>query len=77
MDNKMRNGENKLLRGAKDMNILSEIKDGLKMGKDKAVSSILGIGAALKNKENRIITGMVLVGLGGALLLSCYVKVPQ
>jgi len=59
------------------MNILSCVKDGLKMGKDKAVSSLINIGTALKNKENRIITGMVLVGLGGALILSCYIKVPQ
>lgn len=59
------------------MKILDIIKDGLIMGKDKVVSSIVGIGTALKNKENRIITGMVLVGLGGALIISCYIKVPQ
>jgi hypothetical protein len=57
--------------------MIKEIKDGLKMGKDKAVSSIVSIGKALKNKENRIMTGMVLVGLGGSLILSCYIKVPQ
>lgn len=59
------------------MKILNAIKDGLKMGKDKVVSSITSIGAALKNKENRIMTGMILVGLGGALILSCYVRVPK
>lgn len=59
------------------MKVISKVKDGLKMGKEKAVSTIVGIGKALKDKENRLIIGMTLVGIGGAFIASCYVKIPQ
>lgn len=59
------------------MKILSVVKDGLKMGKDKAVSAIVGIGNFLKSRENRVITGIIFLGLGGALVVSGYIKIPQ
>ena len=59
------------------MKFLNKIKDGLNMVKDKTVNTIIGIGSTLKNKENRAIMGIVFVGLGGALIVSAYIKLPQ
>jgi hypothetical protein len=59
------------------MNILSVVKDGLKMGKDKAVNVISGVGTFLKEGKNRVIVGVVLGGLSVGLILSGYIKLPQ
>ena len=59
------------------MKFLNKIKDGLNMVKDKTIEKIYNIGIAIKDKENRLLIGIVLVSLGGGLILSCYVKVPQ
>ena len=31
----------------------------------------------LKSKENRVIVGILLVGLGGSLIVSGYIKLPE
>ena len=59
------------------MKFLNKIKDGIKMIKDKTINTIVGIGRTLKNRENRAIIGIVFVGLGGALIVSAYIKLPQ
>lgn len=59
------------------MKFLNKIKDGFRMVKDKTVNTIISIGATLKNKENRVIIGIVLVGLGGSLIVSGYIKLPE
>ena len=59
------------------MKFLNKIKDGLKMVKDKTINTIVGIGRTLKNRENRAIIGIVFVGLGGALIVSAYIRLPQ
>lgn len=59
------------------MSVISNIKDGLKMSKDKVINTIANMGKSLKNKENRMILGIVLGGLSASLILSCYVKIPQ
>ena len=59
------------------MKFLNKIKDGIKMIKDKTINTIVGVGRTLKNRENRAIIGIVFVGLGGALIVSAYIKLPQ
>lgn len=59
------------------MKFLNKIKDGLKMVKDKTINTIVGIGRTLKNRENRAIIGIIFVGLGGSLIVSAYIKLPQ
>lgn len=59
------------------MKFLNKIKDGIKMVKDKTVNTIINIGTILKSKENRVIIGIVLVGLGGSLIVSGYIKLPE
>ena len=59
------------------MKFLNKIKDGLKMVKDKTINTIVGIGRTLKNRENRAIIGIVFVGLGGSLIVSAYIRLPQ
>jgi hypothetical protein len=64
-------------RGAYDMNILSKIRDGLRMGKDKVVNSIVGIGSALKDKQNSLLTGLVFTSIGIGLLIYTYIPNPK
>lgn len=59
------------------MKFLNKIKDGIKMVKDKTINTMVSIGTTLKDKENRLLIGIILVGLGGSLIISCYIKVPQ
>ena len=59
------------------MKLLNKIKDGLKMVKDKTINTIVGVGRTLKNRENRAIIGIIFVGLGGSLIVSAYIKLPQ
>ena len=59
------------------MKFLNKIKDGLKTVKDKTINTIVGIGRTLKNRENRAIIGIIFVGLGGSLIVSAYIKLPQ
>ena len=59
------------------MKFLNKIKDGIKMVKDKTINTIVGIGRTLKNRENRAIIGIIFVGLGGSLIVSAYIKLPQ
>ena len=59
------------------MKLLNKIKDGLKMVKDKTINAIVGVGRTLKNRENRAIIGIIFVGLGGSLIVSAYIKLPQ
>ena len=59
------------------MKFLNKIKDGIKMVKDKSINTIVGIGRTLKNRENRAIIGIIFVGLGGSLIVSAYIKLPQ
>ena len=63
------------------MKIWDFIKGGLKMVKDKTVNTIANIGKILKDRENRLITGIIIlgmgVGIGGSLIISAYVKAPQ
>ena len=59
------------------MKFLNKIKDGIKMIKYKTINTIGGIGRTLKNRENRAIIGIVFVGLGGALIVSAYIRLPQ
>lgn len=59
------------------MKLLNKIKDGIKMVKDKTVNTIISIGTILKSKENRVIIGILLVGLGGSLIVSGYIKLPE
>ena len=59
------------------MKLLNKIKDGFSMVKDKTINTINSIGITLKSKENRVIIGLVLVGLGGSLIVSGYIKLPQ
>lgn len=59
------------------MKLLNKIKDGFNMVKDKTINTINSIGITLKSKENRVIIGLVLVGLGGSLIVSGYIKLPQ
>jgi hypothetical protein len=54
-----------------------KFRDGLKMIKDKTINSIVNIGTTLKSRENRVIIGIVLVGLGGSLIISGYITLPQ
>ena len=56
------------------MKLLNKIKDGIKMVKDKTV---INIGTILKSKANRVITGILLVGFGGSLIVSGYIKLPE
>ena len=59
------------------MKFLNKIKDGIKMVKDKTINTIVGVGRTLKNRENRAIIGIIFVGLGGGLIISGYIKLPQ
>ena len=59
------------------MKLLNKIKDGIKMVKNKTVNTIISIGTILKSKENRVIIGILLVGLGGSLIVSGYIKLPE
>ena len=59
------------------MKFLNKIKDGIKMIKDKTINTIVGVGRTLKNRENRAIMGIIFVGLGGSLIVSAYIKLPQ
>lgn len=59
------------------MKLLNKIKDGIKMVKDKTVNTIISIGTILKSKENRVIIGILLVGLGGSLIVSGYIRLPE
>ena len=59
------------------MKFLNKIKDGLNMVKDKTINTIVGVGRTLKNRENRAIIGIIFVGLGGSLIVSAYIKLPQ
>ena len=59
------------------MKFLNKIKDGLNMVKDKTINTIVGVGRTLKNRENRAIIGIIFVGLGGALIVSAYIRLPQ
>ena len=56
------------------MKFLNKIKDGIKMVKDKTINTIVGVGRTLKN---RAIIGIIFVGLGGSLIVSAYIKLPQ
>ena len=59
------------------MKIWGKFKDGLKMGKDKVVNSIVGIGAALKDKQNSLLTGLVFTSIGIGLLIYTYIPNPK
>ena len=59
------------------MKLLNKIKDRIKMVKDKTANTIISIGTILKSKENRVIIGILLVGLGGSLIVSGYIKLPE
>ena len=59
------------------MKLLNKIKDGIKMVRDKTANTIISIGTILKSKENRVIIGILLVGLGGSLIVSGYIKLPE
>lgn len=59
------------------MKFLNKIKDGIKMVKDKTINTIVGVGRTLKNRENRAIIGIIFVGLGGSLIVSAYIRLPQ
>ena len=59
------------------MKFLNKVKDGIKMVKDKTINTIVGVGRTLKNRENRVIIGIVLVSLGGGLIISGYIRLPQ
>ena len=59
------------------MKFLNKIKDGIKMINNKTVTTMMSLGSTLKNKENRAIIGIIFVGLGGSLIVSAYIRLPQ
>ena len=62
-------------------NLLNSIKKGIGKMRDKTVEKILDIGSTLKNKENRVIIGIIIlgigIGVGGSFIISGYVPMPQ
>lgn len=58
-------------------NLLNNIKKGIGKVRDKTVEKIMDIGSTLKNKENRIIIGIILTSIGVGFILSGYVPMPQ
>ena len=58
-------------------NLLSNIKKGIGWMRDKTVEKIIDIGSYIKDKENRIIIGLLMIGAGSALVMSVYIKIPE
>ena len=58
-------------------NLLNNIKKGIGYMRDKAIQTIVNVGTALKNRENRIIIGIILTSSGLGFIVSGYIKMPQ